>query len=476
VRRPSRPPATGEHVGAALRRYEEANARRVMVARTLMFAGIALWVLGNYGPDALRANAGVLALFALLGVAHYALVRGHPERQWVAYLVVVLDVLLLAYTLLAPGRTYPADWPWPMALRQGNFVYFLTILALAALSIRPLLVLWAGLCIALAWTAAAWVIGRSEGAGFARGDFDPDPAAYLAEALDPTRVLFDAAAVNAFVTLVVSLILALAVWRARRLIYDEAEAARERANLARYLAPSMVERLALSDRPATTGEARALEVAVLFADLKGFTALAERLPAGATMELLRAFHGRMADAVFRHRGTLDKFIGDGLMATFGTPEPGPDDAARALACARDMLATVAAWNRERALAGEGPPLEVGIGLHRGPVTAGDIGGADRFEYAVIGDTVNVANRLEHLTREVGLALVASDALRRRAAAEGAEVGDLRPLGARTLRGRREAITVWGLPAPPPPPPAPPAAGPRRAALAGAGVAGLSPED
>jgi adenylate cyclase len=157
------------------------------------------------------------------------------------------------------------------------------------------------------------------------------------------------------------------------------------------------------------GRARGLDgVAVLFADVQGFTALAEGLSPQGTMDLLRGFHARMAEAVFRHQGTLDKFIGDGLMATFGTPEPGPDDAARALACARDMLATLDAWNRERAAAGE-PPLAVGIGLHLGPVTTGDIGGAARFEFAVIGDTVNVASRLERLTRELGTPLVVSDA-------------------------------------------------------------------
>jgi adenylate cyclase len=182
---------------------------------------------------------------------------------------------------------------------------------------------------------------------------------------------------------------------------------------------------------------------VLFADVQGFTALAEGLSPEATMGLLRGFHARMAEAVFRHQGTLDKFIGDGLMATFGTPEPAAGDAARALACARDMLATVAAWNRERVGAGE-PALAVGIGLHLGPVTTGDIGGAARFEFAVIGDTVNVASRLERLTRELGTPLVASEVLVRRAEVEGAGVGDLRPLGARPLRGRREAITVWGV--------------------------------
>jgi adenylate cyclase len=164
------------------------------------------------------------------------------------------------------------------------------------------------------------------------------------------------------------------------------------------------------------------------------------------MQLLRDFHGRMAACVFAHGGTLDKFIGDGLMATFGTPEPQADAADRAYACGLAMLAAIEEWTAGRAAAGE-LPVGVGIGIHLGPVTMGDIGGGgdgehgmtQRFEFAVIGDTVNVASRLERLTRELGVALLVSDALVR---ALDPRPAALRPLGPHQLDGRSGSIGVW----------------------------------
>ena len=161
--------------------------------------------------------------------------------------------------------------------------------------------------------------------------------------------------------------------------------------------------------------------------------------------LLRDFHRRMADRVFAHGGTLDKFLGDGFMATFGTPHPRPDDAERALACARDMAAAIAAWNRERGSAGE-PPVRAGIGLHFGPVVLGDIGDERRLEFPVIGDTVNVASRLEEMTRELGVDVVASDEIIAQAR-QGGAAGIFEGLeqGARTaVRGRDDPIAIWTL--------------------------------
>jgi adenylate cyclase len=162
------------------------------------------------------------------------------------------------------------------------------------------------------------------------------------------------------------------------------------------------------------------------------------------MELLRAFHGRMAECVFAHGGILDKFICDGLMATFGMPEAAPDDARRAIGCACAMLDSVADWNRERASTGA-MPIEIGIGLHHGMVKLGDIGGAQRFEFAVIGDTVNVASRLEELTRSLGSPLLVSEAALQRAQAAGADPRRFVPAGDHLLRGRAAQLRLWALP-------------------------------
>jgi adenylate cyclase len=159
---------------------------------------------------------------------------------------------------------------------------------------------------------------------------------------------------------------------------------------------------------------------------------------------LREFHARMEQEVFRHKGTLDKYLGDGLMATFGTPFTGDADAGNALRCAQAMLATIAQWNAERDSVRE-PPIKVSFGLHYGPVVLGDIG-LTCLEFAVIGSTVNAASRLEALTRALDCSLVASDDLVKRARVEagggGTEFAPLIAQPPQTIRGFEQPIAIW----------------------------------
>ena len=149
--------------------------------------------------------------------------------------------------------------------------------------------------------------------------------------------------------------------------------------------------------------------------------------------------------MFAHNGTLDKYIGDALMATFGTPDPGRDDATRALRCARAMLASLAEWTRERAAHGE-EPVRIGIGVHYGPVVLGNVGGERRLEFTVIGDTVNIAARLEALTRIQDVALIISAPL---VEAVQRETGDADLAGfvkgeKAPLHGRVGFVSIWTL--------------------------------
>jgi adenylate cyclase len=243
--------------------------------------------------------------------------------------------------------------------------------------------------------------------------------------------------------LVVAVNLAAFVRMSRGLVARQAAAERERANLSRYFSANLVEELAQSDEP--LGATRAQDVAVLFADIVGFTALSEQRRPAEVISLLRDFHGRMERAVFGHEGTVDKYIGDAIMATFGTPETRNDDPVRALRCARAMVASLDEWNRERSRRGE-VELRIGVGIHYGPVVLGDIGGEQRLEFAVIGDTVNVASRLERLTRELDTQLVISGALAdavRACSGDGdGELAGFELAGERSLRGRGAAVEVW----------------------------------
>ncbi|MCX7355304.1 MAG: PAS domain-containing protein [Alphaproteobacteria bacterium] len=223
------------------------------------------------------------------------------------------------------------------------------------------------------------------------------------------------------------------------------KAERARAALSRHFSPNMVEELVSMDEG--FGPVRALDVAVLFADMVGFTELCAELPAQEAFDLLRDYDALMTPIILGYDGTLDKYLGDGIMATFGTPQPGPRDATNALRCAREMLRAIDAWNAARAARGQFK-VEAGIGLHYGSVLLGNVGDARRMELAVVGDTINVASRLEDLTRSLGTPMVASAeliaAVTRESVASEAELARLVRGGSQTLRGRKKAVSIWTL--------------------------------
>ncbi len=267
-------------------------------------------------------------------------------------------------------------------------------------------------------------------------------AEQLAGYLNPYFVSLNALQNQVVLLLIVTALLAAAVWRSRRLLLRQVAAESGRANLARYFSPNIVDQLATADAPLDA--VRTQSVAILFADIVGFSTLSEDLPPDRVIALLRSFHQRMCRVVFAHDGTVDKYIGDAVMATFGTPTPGRSDATRALACTQAMLGEVERWNAKRSLR-RAAPVAIGIGLHVGSVVVGNIGDERRLEFTVIGDAVNLASRLERLTRQLGVAVAASDDFIEATRREGVAADRLaafRREGGTTIRGRRNPIAIW----------------------------------
>ncbi|MGE0454972.1 MAG: CHASE2 domain-containing protein [Vicinamibacteria bacterium] len=220
-----------------------------------------------------------------------------------------------------------------------------------------------------------------------------------------------------------------------------AELERERSHLmglfGRYVSPEIADEIWRRRREVVLkGEQRF--VTVLFSDIRGFTALSAGKPSAEVLGWLNRYFDEMAEAVAAHGGLLNKFIGDGLMVVFGVPlSTGIErDALRALATAREMQARVARLN---AAGGAAPRLAIGIGVHSGEVTAGGVGSRDRLEYSIIGETVNLASRLESLTKEVGASILLSRSTRDLVGDGG---GPLRAVGAVAVRGFSQPVEVY----------------------------------
>ncbi|MEZ5647372.1 MAG: adenylate/guanylate cyclase domain-containing protein [Alphaproteobacteria bacterium] len=209
-----------------------------------------------------------------------------------------------------------------------------------------------------------------------------------------------------------------------------------------YVPQSLVRRLlTLGDRDQVPSEARI--VTVLFTDIQSFTALSERLGATETAALLNHHFTIVNTAVEHEHGTIDKYIGDSVMAYWGAPVPQPDHAARACRAVLAIAEAVTADNNKRIARGD-PPLNMRIGLHTGPVIAGNIGSPHRINYTVVGDTVNTANRLEQLGKELfptdGVCALVSAATVQAAGEE----FHFSTLGAHHLRGREGLVEVYRL--------------------------------
>lgn len=208
-----------------------------------------------------------------------------------------------------------------------------------------------------------------------------------------------------------------------------------RRHLERYHSPAMIEALQRREAVEGVSRLRQADVTVMFADVVGFTSVSEELSPDGVARLLDGFFTEAVEAVFAHGGTLDKFIGDAVMAFFGAPVAAHDHAEQAIRAALDLRFRVARWNQRQVDAG-GSPIEIRMALNSGPVVVGDVGSSRRVDYTVLGNTVNVAARLEGVGGPGEIVLGAGT--RDRLPAD----FPLEPLGDIDLRGLRHPIAVW----------------------------------
>lgn len=432
------------HTKSALEKHKREGIELAVRSRWVALAVVAVMLPFLNPAWEMLYYHGLLLALAGVGWLQRRVARVGQSKAELA--VLALDLTLMTFILVFPNPFLQGDWPTAMVYRFDNFVYFFVILAAGTLAYSWRTIIAMGNWTVLLWMGAlglVWWFGtRNDTLSDAARTAFPD--ADMFELLDPNAVNFDGRLQEAVVFMIVAAILAVSVRRFNRLLLTNAALARERENLSRYFSPNVVDELSHNDQPLK--EIRSQDVAVLFVDVVGFTRMASQTTPEATIKILRAFHGRMEKQVFEYGGTLDKYLGDGLMATFGTPFAGAEDAANALRCAKAMIQSLAQWNSERHAAGE-PEIEARFGLHYGPVVLGDIG-SNRLEFAVIGNTVNVSARLEQVTRDMGVQLAMSDQMRKRVVDETNEadpvLAGLSQRPPQVIRGLDQPLPVWTL--------------------------------
>jgi len=377
----------------------------------------------NLPPSFIHIVYGGVSAYLLLGVAAYVLAAPHLFRPWMELPFFALDMSVYVFVLLGGARAFGVSIVQVAALPPFLFIFIL--MALNAMRFNVWAMRFQSASILLA--GLAWVLSEAFGV-LPRGT----------TVLSADQPVFSAQA-NFFRLLMIigaGAVLILTVMRTRRLLIDAITVTQRTANLSRYLPRAVAERVAEQGIEALQ-RGRIQKAAVLFADIAGFSTLAEKIEPVALGTLLGELRAIQREVIERHDGVVDKYIGDAVMAVFGVPEPRPDDAARALAAALGMRDAIAGWNARRARAGL-PELRVGIGVHYGDVFAGAIGDEQRLEFATLGDTVNVAQRVEGLTRALDTLLLAT---REAVDAAGADPAAWQALPPQPVRGRSEPVAV-----------------------------------
>ena len=353
----------------------------VQVAAIATFAALyAISRAANPPPMEIEPVPVALGLYAgFTGLRLWLALRRRLTAPLLAVSVVV-DVAVLLAMIWSFHLQYTA--PLAVVLKAPTVMYVFILIALRALRFEARWVLLAGGVAIAGWGAMVAAALLAGSAGLTRSFLD-----YVTSPVVLLGAEFDKAVSIAMVTLV----LALTVSRGRALLVEAAREGLAAAELSRFFVPEIARRIRGAEEAQAAGMAERREAAVLVTDLRGFTRLAQELPPAALLRLLSAYQALVVRAVRRHGGSIEKYLGDGVLASFGAVRPSRTHAADALRALEEVQADLARWvPPDPAM----PPIAIGMAVACGEVLFGTVGAEGRLEYTVIGDPVNLAAKLE----------------------------------------------------------------------------------
>jgi adenylate cyclase len=335
------------------------------------------------------------------------------SRIW-AYSSVVMDVSVIIALIWSFHLQYGESLA--LFLKAPTQLYLFVVIAWHGLTLDPLRVAFAGIMAAAGWLLLMLASIYQGGEEIITRDF----MTYMMS----SRVLIGAEIDRIIAILLFTAVLCVGLVSARSQMLMAALGVSATSELARFFAAGLADRIAVADERAEAGEAVRTQATVMMVDIRDFTNLASRNTPEETLSILTGIQSRAVAAISRHGGAIDKFLGDGILATFGCVSPLPKPASSAIRAARDLMDEIARWDIER-LAADHSPVRIGIAISSGEVLFGTVGFGDRLEFTVIGDTVNRAAKLEKYNKVIGSSVIidgATDILARR---EGLRSGPVR---------------------------------------------------
>jgi len=422
-------------VEADLAAAEHAGLRLALIGRALALAPIAGWYAWYGVPVGNYVGLAAVSAFMILGFVHLFLLLSGREREWHRYAFLALDAIGLGLlVVLTPLSQGAADIPKILVFRAYGVYYLFLMLAVAALSLSPRLVLFSGAAaVSALWAVFLWITsGMARKITWSDLPADADRDTFIKTLLDPDFIGIGNRVEESAAILATAALLAIAVHRARNVVRARARAERQRRRaqdiFGQYV-PTEVAQAILANQAALTPQTK--EASILFCDIEGFTRLSEQKVPVAMIQLLNEFFDAATEIVGQHRGVVVSFVGDAVVAAFNTPLELRDHADAAVHAGRGLLALA----EGRQFAGES--LDLRIGIATGPVASGSVGGTRRQTWTVYGDTENLAQRLEGLNKELGTRILVSEETALRAKGT-----TLREVGAVVVRGREQVAKVF----------------------------------
>ncbi|MBO0735527.1 MAG: adenylate/guanylate cyclase domain-containing protein [Alphaproteobacteria bacterium] len=384
-------PAFPERIRRDIERQQEAG--EIIVGWTQVAAVVFFGLVYAVSPKAFPPGTPfepvpwTLGIYALFNAGRLLLAyRGRLSRGFVAVSVIV-DILVLMITIWSFHLQYRA--PPALYLKAPTLMYVFILIALRTLRFEPGYVVLAGGCAALGWlTLFLYAVWGSDAAVFTHS---------YVEYVTSYKILRGAEIDKILSILVVTAILALSLVRARDLLARSVAEERAASDLSRFFAPEVAAQIRRAEEDAESMQCNGCRAAILMADLRGFTALSETLSAQELIALLAEYQSRLVPVIQRHGGSIDKYLGDGILASFGAVAPSVTFAADLCRAIDELTTTAEQWRREQERYGL-PAPRVGFAGAVGDIVFGTVGHATRLEYTVIGEVVNLVAKLEKHTK------------------------------------------------------------------------------